>query len=366
MPRRIVVVGAGVVGSAISAELARGGADVSLLEAGQPARGTSGATFAWVNSNYKVPEHYHRLNVAGMGAHRRFAEKQALEAAWYHSGGNIEWRIDGDEQRQLEQKVSRLRALDYRAEWISRAELMTLEPDLSRDGLPIDGIAYFPNETWVDVPLLVAALLGQARDNGARILPNTPITGFVITGNNIDSVVAGAERFDVDVVVNCAGPEADQVAAMAGVSLPIAKEPGLIVTTEPVAVGIRRIIHAPNVNVRPEGGGRLMLHDSAADASVTNSYAVRPDAVDALLNSVESLFRQAKGLKAESVRVGVRPIPPDRLPVLGFANGVANLYQAVTHSGVTLSVLFGEMVTRHILKDEEAPGMEQYRPDVRI
>lgn len=362
MAQRVVVVGAGVVGAAIAAELAANGAEITMLEAGRPARGTSGATFAWLNSNGKEPDQYHYLNVAGMEAHGRLATEHP-NPSWYHTGGNVEWREGVEERTRLEDRVVRLQALDYPAELVSRSDLALLEPDLDLEGVPDDGIAYFPEETWVDVPLLVAALLDRARSHGARVVPNTPVTGFIMSGGSIDSVEAGSQQFDADVVVNCAGPEADQVAAMAGIRLPLRKEPGLIVTTEPAAVGIHRIIHAPGVNVRPEGGGRLMLHSAAADASVTDSYAVTAGGVEALLGSVGSLFREARDLQAESVRVGVRPIPPDRLPVLGFTEGVPNLYQAVTHSGVTLSLLLGEMVTRHIVKDEEAP--ELYRLDAR-
>lgn len=63
-----------------------------------------------------------------------------------------------------------------------------------------------------------------------------------------------------------------------------------------------------------------------AGASVIRTYAVTSGGVEALLTSVGSLFREAKGLQAESVRVGVRPIPPQRLPILRFAPALANIY----------------------------------------
>lgn len=63
MSLNVVVVGAGVIGAAVAADLARGGCSVTVLESGQVAAGTSGATFAWTNAGGKQPRSYFDLNV---------------------------------------------------------------------------------------------------------------------------------------------------------------------------------------------------------------------------------------------------------------------------------------------------------------
>ena len=62
----IVVVGAGSVGANVAYRLAQRGARVTVLDAGAPGGGTSGASFAWTNSFSKTPRDYHDLNVASM------------------------------------------------------------------------------------------------------------------------------------------------------------------------------------------------------------------------------------------------------------------------------------------------------------
>ena len=59
---RITVVGAGIVGSAIAFHLARRGAQVALLDAGEPGMGASSHSFAWINAFGKEPRHYNELN----------------------------------------------------------------------------------------------------------------------------------------------------------------------------------------------------------------------------------------------------------------------------------------------------------------
>src|SRR5215471_19521523 len=99
MVERVVVIGAGVYGAAVAAELARRGARVTVVDSGAPAAGTSGATFSWTNSCGKQPRAYHDLNVAAMEAHRRLA-RQVPGSDWYHEGGNLEWASDAEQLRR--------------------------------------------------------------------------------------------------------------------------------------------------------------------------------------------------------------------------------------------------------------------------
>ena len=83
MSKNIVVIGAGVYGAAVTAELARRGASVTVVDAGVPGGGTSGATFSWTNANgAKEPKAYHDLNVAGMEAHQSLATSVS-GSDWY-------------------------------------------------------------------------------------------------------------------------------------------------------------------------------------------------------------------------------------------------------------------------------------------
>src|SRR5690348_1134399 len=110
MVEHVVVIGAGVYGAAVAASLTRRGARVTVVDAGAPAGGTSGATFSWTNSCGKQPRAYHDLSVAAMEAHRRLAE-ETPGGDWYHERGNLEWAHDEAGREALRRKVAGL--LDY-------------------------------------------------------------------------------------------------------------------------------------------------------------------------------------------------------------------------------------------------------------
>jgi glycine/D-amino acid oxidase-like deaminating enzyme len=361
MSLNVVVVGAGVIGTAVAADLARGGCTVTVLESGPVAAGTSGATFAWTNAGGKQPRSYFDLNVEGMQAHQHLASSMAA-CDWYHESGNLEWKAGADAQQELERKVARLLEWGYQARWLDPKEVRSLEPDIAADmiGSPV---AYFPEEGWVDPARLIATLLWRARASGATVRPHCAAVGMSMTGERIDGVrTCDGETIRTDAVVNCAGPGAGKVAALAGVDLPMRNTTGLLAYTAPTAVTVGRVIHAPQIHLRPDGGGRLLLHNSTADAAVSThdegSRIAEPGAAQAMLHLAEELYPGLRGITIEASRIGVRVIPIDGLPVLGPSATIENFHFAVTHSGVTLCLRVAELVGAEVrgeLVEELAP-----------
>lgn len=369
---RVVVIGAGVYGAAVAAGLIRRGARVTVVDGGAPARGTSGATFSWVNACGKKPQVYHELAVAGMEAHRRLAA-EARYSDWYHETGNLEWAADEAEQERLRQKVADGLARGYEVRWLTRAEALRLEPGISPDRLPAAGIAYFPREGWIEPTRLIGYLLAHAFAHGCELVRDDAVTGVEVTGGLVRAVhLASGRRLPADAVVNCAGPRAARIADLAGLALPMRNTPGVVVCTSPAAVWVSHVVHAPNVHLRPDGAGRLLLHTARLDGTVgaagTGEISSRQPAVGTLLADAGALYPGLAGATVESVRVGERPIPADGLPVLGRARELPNFHFAVSHSAATLSVHAGDLVAAEVLghdQDDVLAGfrVERFRPE---
>src|SRR5580704_6188068 len=125
--RRVVVIGAGILGASVAARLTAAGLRVTLLDQDQPGRATSRWSFAWINSNDKGPRPYHDLNHAGMRAWAELAPD--LDGhAWYRPSGHVELATSG--AAELESRVGRLTEWGYPARLVSPAEADALEPAL--------------------------------------------------------------------------------------------------------------------------------------------------------------------------------------------------------------------------------------------
>lgn len=320
--------------------LRRGGAAVTVVDAGAPAGGTSGATFSWLNSCGKQPRAYHDLNVAGMQAHRALAD-EVPDGGWYHGGGNLEWSDDRD---ALRAKVDGVLDYGYAARWLTRSQVLELEPDLSPDALPDDGIAFFPDEGWLDPGRMIGHLLGDV-----EVVRDDAVTALDVADGLVRAVVlASGRRLPADAVVNCAGPRAAEIAAFAGLTLPMRNTSGVLVSVTGAAASVARVVHAPGVHVRPDGAGRMLLHapEHDADTALAEGRALWPGLADATV---------------ADVRTGERPIPGDGLPVLGRSTDVPNFHFAVSHSGATLCLHAGALVAGEVLGEDHADVLGPFR-----
>lgn len=101
---RVVVIGSGVVGLAISVELAERGADVTVLEKNTPGSGTSSTSYAGVNANNKEPISYFKLNRAGLQGYQKIAAR----GAWLQQTGHVEFATDEAHRADLDARVGRV------------------------------------------------------------------------------------------------------------------------------------------------------------------------------------------------------------------------------------------------------------------
>ena len=58
MKKRVIVVGAGIIGASIAWHLAKAGADVTVVEAGETGGVATRNSWAWINATWGNPETY--------------------------------------------------------------------------------------------------------------------------------------------------------------------------------------------------------------------------------------------------------------------------------------------------------------------
>lgn len=360
----IVVIGGGVVGASVAYRLSQAGAAVTLLDAGRLAGGTSASSFAWINSNNKAPLEYHRLNAAGVAEHSRLRQEFGT-APWLHMDGNVEWSGDSSANATLHSKVERLRGWGYEAELLPITALRELEPELLP---PHDAteFAFYPLEGYVDVPVLVGVLGRAAEKLGAKIRTGCRVAAFALEQGRVRGVVtARGEHITADLVVNCAGRWADQVAAFGGARVPLAPTTGLLAISFPSPVSLRSVVHTPAVNLRPDGGGRIVMQADELDATVQEDTPLvpLPPACRRLLERARRVLPGLAGTALEAARVGVRPMPSDGHSLVGPLPGAAGTYLVCTHSGVTLGPLLGRLVADEVVRGVVDPRLRPFRPE---
>lgn len=360
---RVIVVGGGVLGSSVALRLAQDGHHVTLLEADRLAAGTSTCSFAWLNSNKKTPRAYHDLNAAGLSAHLGLKHEFGA-TPWLHEGGSLEIVVEANAQT-LRDKVGQLQDWSYPAEIITAAQLAELEPDIVLDAIPGATIAFFPQDAWIDPAIFIAHMTQRARKLGAAIRTGVRVTDIIIeAGCARGVIIATGERLDADLVVNCAGRWTNQVMANPHLRIPMAPRLGFLAFTPPGATTLSRVLRTPIVDMRPDGAGRLMLHDNDIDKAVDLDTPLPPTMkqAEAMTKAAARLIPMLAGIAPEGVRRAIRPVPQDGYSAIGPIPGLSGYYLAVTHSAVTLSAHLGRLIAQEVAgaKDE---SLAPFRPD---
>ena len=369
MVQRCVVVGAGVVGGCLALRLAEAGIEVTLLDQDQPGQATTKWSFAWLNSNDKVPRDYHELNHAGLPAWAALA-RQLGGAGWYRPAGNLEWAATAAGHAKLIARVARLAGWGYPARMISAAEAAELEPAL-RLPAGVPGVAWFPAEGYLLTGPLIGQLTEAAVHRGVTVLTGAAgqVTGFLADGG---VHTAACQQIPADVVLCCAGrwtPELAQLAAPASQvplvpwQTPGAAAPGLVVQARPVSPDSpARMVHAPTVYLRPHGSGLVHLEapDAAADLHTPDAELRRWAAE--LLHRARQVSRGLDGAAVAGYQVCVRPMPADGRSIIGWLPGARRVYLAVTHSGVTLAAHLAQLITAELVTGTAPAELRPYRP----
>tara|TARA_R110002020_G_scaffold184947_2_gene382288 strand:- start:7151 stop:8308 length:1158 start_codon:yes stop_codon:yes gene_type:complete len=359
----IVVIGSGMIGSSIAYECAKAGAKVTVFDAGAIGGKASAASFSWTNATSKNPRSYFALNVAGMRAHIEL-RRDFGGSPWFWQTGSLEWRTTQAGQEWQRDNFQQMSEWGYGVEWLDPRKLTEMEPDLDLDEIGAYPIAYYPEEGWVDPMVYSGWLLREARRrHGAAICPHTPITRVETKGERVEAVhTASGERVKADYVINCAGSQAD---ADFGVEkLPLAPTVGILAFTPPVATTLRSQFHADDLNVRPDGAGRLMIQKASIEKRFDEARNLAADGPEAqeLLDITRKIMPILEGVSIEAVRTTYRPMPKDGFPCVGAMPDLANYYVAVTHSGVTLAPYLGKALADEIVGGRRHKTLDPFAP----
>lgn len=360
----VIVIGAGVVGASVAFRLAQAGCAVTVLEASRTGAGTSGASFAWLNSNKKTPRGYHDINVAGMRGHRAVRDELG-GAPWLHEGGSLEIVSTDAERETLTAKVRRLQEWDYPSELLTPAQLRELEPDLDISALGDPTIAYWPGDGWLDPIPYAHAMMQAAARHGATLHRGARVSEIGLQGGRITGVTtADGRQFDADRVVNCAGRWGNETSRNPELHIPLAPRVGFLVFTPPAPVSLQRVLRTSIVDLRPDGAGRLMLHDNDMDTLIAD-YATPSAGMEeahALVRQAARLYPALETMMPEAARITVRPVPADGYSAIGPVPGADGYYLVITHSGVTLSPFLGKAVAQEVAGGTPEPALDRFRP----
>lgn len=356
---KIVVIGAGSIGSHVAFRLVEQGAQVELLDAAEPGMGTSASSIAWLSS-YPQMSWDEEPGKAALRAqvHGLFQTLQEeVPGDYAHWSGTLMWgyRHERDELRRS--------AAAVRAKGIEVLELTAAEARAMAPGLRLLDDEVVFNETgsgWVDGPAVVRSLVAEIERRGGAVRRGAQVVGFEMAGERIvAAVLRDGTRVEGDAFVNAAGSWGSHIAAMADLAIPLDLIPGRVVYTQPVE-GITHVINGPEWCARPDPSGGLAVHWRGGPQDANHGANARSG--QELIDEIATALPVLAGTAPVRSSIGIRPIPPGG-PVVGAVPWLRNLYCTISHGGIGWGPMWGWMAARELLDGEDVAELSAMRPE---
>ncbi len=326
----VLVIGAGIAGASVAAELARDRSVIVVEAEARPGYHSTGRSAALYSANYGNVT-IRALTRASRGffsaPHSGFTDGPLLRPRGSLFIANAAQAAALAAFAALPDVAADTRLLDA-------AAARTLCPVLREDY--VHGALLEADSADVDVAALHQGYLRQLRRGGGRLLTNAPVHALEMRGG-VWQVRAGAETCTAAVVVNAAGAWADPVARLAGLAplglQPLRRSAALIDVPAhsppdrwPMVIDVdERFYFKPDA-------GRLLI--SPADETPVAAGDAQPEDED-LAAAVERI-ETATTLGIERLRhrwAGLRTFAPDRTPVVGFDDRASGFFWLAGQGG---------------------------------
>ena len=344
-----IVVGAGIVGAACAAALARDGWRVTVLEKSFASSGTTSVGMGHLVVMDDSPEQL-ALTRYSLGLWRELASELDGRSELDRCG-TLWVAEDVSQMDALKAKRDAYLAVGVQAEILGERDLAVAEPNL-RHGLV--GALRVAEDSVVYPPGAALGLLDLARAHGAEIREDAEVRELIPNGVRLATTTMHA-----DVVINAAGAAAPDLTP----GLPIIPRKGHLAITDRypgfcrqqiVELGYLASAHVMTsesvaFNVQPRSTGQVLIGSSRE--LVGWDAGINRDILRRMLERATHFMPALGALSVIRCWTGFRPATPDKLPLVGRWDPMPGVWIAAGHEGLGITTSVG---TAQLLADQIA------------
>jgi glycine/D-amino acid oxidase-like deaminating enzyme len=363
----VVVVGAGIVGAACAAVLARERLDVTIIDSDFPGGGTTSVGMGHIVVLDDSPA---QLSLSSYSRRLWSEIAETLPADCEDEARGTLWLATNDDEMVVaRERCDRYGRYGVETSVIDELELSRLEPMLRRG---LAGALFVPADRILYPPAATRYLVAQACARGAVFHERAAVLSIDTKQVTIRSSAGTVEMIAAGAVVNAAGIDAPQLTP----GLPVVPRKGHLVITdrypglchsELVELGYLQSAHALGgastaFNLQPRATGQLLIGSSRE--LVGRAPGVNHALLRAMIRRAIEFVPALATCAAIRAWTGFRPATPDNLPLIGRWEPVDGVWIAAGHEGlgITLAPATAELIADGILGRASAIDHTPFSP----
>ena len=306
----VVVIGGGSTGSATAHDLALRGLHVTVVERGEIASGTTGRNHCLLHSGgrYCVKDQESTIECIDENMILRRIMPDVLEL-----NDGLFVAVTEDDLGFKDKFLEGCGACHIPAREVPVKHALEMEPYLNPNLL---AAVQVPDGVFEPFRLCLS-FLATARQNGTIVRSYTEVTDLVCSGKSVTGVVVldhrtgKTETLGADVVVNATGPWAGEIAAKAGLNVPISPTAGVMVT-------IRWRLNNMVMNrLNKPSDGDIVVPQRASSIIGTTSWAVSdPDLIPIPQEHVDKMIAQGEKMLPVIANIPTRGVMAVARPLI--------------------------------------------------
>jgi len=365
---KIVVIGAGIIGTMIAYELVKKGARVILIDKEIPASGASGNSFSWINATYpKKPFSYNLLSQMGIEAYKNLEREFQFDIKW---SGSLEWFEELDQQEKLFAEIKAIKKYPRYTpvSLISSVEAEFMEPKVFFGDE--NTIVHSESDGAIDTIQAIQMIHNEFERLGGESIFSCEFLKLNEKNGRLSSIYTTMGKFEVDHAVFACGIDTDNNLSIDTSSTPT---PGIILKSKPVENRFNKIIVGPGVHIHQQNDGSIVLGEQdGAPLSHFDRLKERPSRfpnkefeelhTERIINTAKNFTTGLEDIVIEKVSIGWRPLPKDRIPIIGRFKKTKGVYVSMMHSGISLAAIVSKLVSEEILENKNIPILDDFRP----
>lgn len=365
-----IVIGGGLVGSAVAYGMARKGASVTVLDEGDIALRASRGNFGlvWVQGKgYGFPDYARWSRQSSRiwpQLRDMLLEETGIDVELNQRGG---YHICLNEQ-EVESRRQKLQSLQD-ALGADEYPFQMLKPSDVQDDLPglgpeVAGVSYSPMDGHCNPLKLLRALHTANQRRGVDYRPNSPAQ-TISYANGVFTVTTPKGTFQAPRLVLAAGLANLSLGPKVGLNVPVRPNKGQVLITERLSP----LLRCASNYIRQTDEGTIQIGDSMEEAGYDDTVRI-PISAEIAARAVKC-FPSLRNVRLVRTWSALRVMSPDGFPIYQESESCPGAFVVTCHSGVTLAAQHSLAVAPWILGGDMPPYLAsfpatRFTPDTKI